>query len=127
MDSFNYNSGDLFCEGVAVADIVAAAGSPVFIYSTATLLHHYRAIADAFKPLNPLIAYSIKSLSNIHILKLLADAGSGFDVVSGGELARAAAIGADPAKIVYAGVGKTDAEISQAVVAGISLFNVESE
>ena len=127
MDYFRYRNGRLFCEEVAVADIAAAAGTPVYIYSAATLLHHYGAIAEAFAPLSPTICYSIKSLANINILKLLAAQGSGFDVTSGGELARALAAGGDPAKIVYAGVGKTDREITEAIAAGIGVFNVESE
>ncbi len=127
MDLFAYKNDQLFCEGVAVADIAAAAGTPVYIYSAGTLLRHYKAIADAFAELKPTICYSIKSLANLHILKLLAAAGSGFDVVSGGELARAKLAGADCSKIVYAGVGKTDVEINQAIAAGIGLFNVESE
>ena len=127
MDYFNYKSGKLFCEDVDVAAIAAAVGTPVYIYSAATLLHHYRQIAQAFAPLSPTICFSIKSLANIHILKLLAGAGSGFDVVSGGELARAKAIGADMSKVAFAGVGKTDREITEAIAAGIGLFNVESE
>ena len=127
MDQFKYRDGQLYCENVRVADIAAKAGTPVYIYSAATLVSHYRAIAEAFAELKPTICYSIKSLSNIHILKLLAAQGSGFDVVSGGELARAQAVGADCSKIVYAGVGKTDREINQAIAANIGLFNVESE
>ncbi len=127
MDFFSYHNDKLFCEGVSVADIAAEVGTPVYIYSSATLLHHYRALAEAFAELSPTICFSIKSLANLNILKLLAKAGSGFDVVSGGELARARAIGADCSKIVYAGVGKTDKEIREAIDAGIGLFNVESE
>jgi len=124
MDFFNYRKGQLFCEDVSVADIAAGAGTPVYIYSSATLLGHYRRLAESFAELSPTICFSIKSLANLHILKLLAEAGSGFDVVSGGELARARAIGADCSKIVFAGVGKTDREIREA---GIGLLNVESE
>lgn len=127
MDFFAYRNGRLFCEDVAVEEIAAKAGTPVYIYSAATLLHHYRAIAESFAPLAPMICYSIKSLANLSILRLLAAAGSGFDVVSGGELARAKAVGADMSKVVYAGVGKTDKEINEAIAAGIGLFNVESE
>lgn len=127
MDFFSYHKDKLFCEGVSVADIAAEVGTPVYIYSSATILHHYRALAEAFAELSPTICFSIKSLANLNILKLLAQAGSGFDVVSGGELARARAIGADCGKIVYAGVGKTDKEICEAIDAGIGLFNVESE
>jgi len=128
MDHFAYREdGSLFCEDVAVADIAEAVGTPVYIYSAATLLHHYRALAEAFAELKPTICFSVKSLANLHVLKLLADAGSGFDVVSGGEIARVKAIGADCSKIVFAGVGKTDTEINEAIAAGIGLFNVESE
>jgi len=127
MDHFAYRNGRLFCEDVSVAEIAAKIGTPVYIYSAATLLHHYRALADAFAPLRPTICYSIKSLSNLHVLKLLAAAGSGFDVVSGGELARAQAAGADMSKVVFAGVGKTDRELTEAIRAGIGVFNVESE
>jgi diaminopimelate decarboxylase len=127
MDFFEYRGGALYCEGVAVADIAAAVGTPVYIYSAATLLHHYQAIVEAFAELKPTVCFSIKSLANLNVLRLLAEAGSGFDVVSGGELARARAVGADCRKIVYAGVGKTDREITEAVQAGIGMFNVESE
>ena len=127
MDHFEYRDGSLFCEGVKAADIAADVGTPAYVYSTATLLHHYRAIANAFAELSPAICFSIKSLDNVHILKLLAGEGSGFDVVSGGELARAQAARADMTKVVFAGVGKTDREIIEAIEAGIGMFNVESE
>lgn len=127
MDLFQYHDGKLFCEDVPLDQVAAQAGTPCYIYSTGTLLHHYRGIAEAFSPLDPLICYSIKSLANLHILRLLAGAGSGFDVVSGGELARAKLAGADMSKVVYAGVGKTDRELSEAIESGIGLFNVESE
>jgi len=127
MDHFEYRNGSLFCEQIAVADIVAEVGTPAYIYSSATLLHHYKAIAEAFAELNPTICYSIKSLANVNILKLLASAGSSFDVTSGGELARAMAAGGDASKIVFAGVGKTDRELTDALTAGIGVFNIESE
>jgi len=127
MDYFQYKNDQLFCEEVPVAQIAAKAGTPVYIYSAATLLHHYRMVAKSFAQLNPTICYSIKSLANLSILRLLAKEGCGFDVVSGGELARAKAAGADMKKIVYAGVGKTDKEIREAIRAQIGLFNVESE
>ena len=127
MDCFTYRDGELYCEDVRVADIAAEAGTPVYIYSKVTLLDHYGKIMEAFGAVSPTICFSIKSLSNLHVLRELAAAGSGFDVVSGGELARAMEIGADPAKIVYAGVGKTDKELNEAIAAEIGLFNVESE
>jgi len=127
MDYFEYKTGRLFCEGVDISDIADSIGTPVYVYSKATLLHHYNAIAEAFAELKPTICFSIKSLSNVHVLKVLAAAGSGFDVVSGGELSRAQAAGADMNRIVFAGVGKTDRELNEAIDAGIGVFNVESE
>jgi len=127
MDSFNYIDGRLHCEDVPVSRIAAEVGTPVYIYSTATLLGHYRRIAEAFAELSPILCYSIKSCQNLAICRLLAEQGSGFDVVSGGELHRAVTAGADPAKIVFAGVGKTDREINEAIDANIGLFNIESE
>ena len=127
MDAFNYIDGSLHCEGVSVADIAANVGSPVYIYSSETLRDHYRKLASAFGELDLLVCYSIKSLGNLSVLKLLASEGSGFDVVSGGELARAQAVGADVSKIVFAGAGKTDKELTEALTAGIGYFNIESE
>jgi len=127
MDHFHYRDGELCCEDVPVSRIADAVGTPTYVYSSATLLHHYDAIARAFAPLDPLICYSIKSCPNVHICRFLRERGAGFDVVSGGELARAIAAGADPEKIVFAGVGKTDAEIEQGLDAGIGWFNIESE
>ena len=109
------------------AKIAAEVGTPVYVYSKATFLHHYRQIADAFAPLNPTICYSIKSCGNINICKVLAAEGCGFDVTSGGELFRALQAGGDPKKIIYAGVGKTDQEIADGINAGIAAFNIESE
>lgn len=127
MDHFEYRDGRLFCERVPVDRIAEAEGTPVYVYSAATLREHYRKVAAAFGPLGATICYSVKTLGNLAVLKLLRQEGSGFDVVSGGELARVQAIGGDPAKVVYAGVGKTDREIRQALQAGIGWFNVESE
>ncbi|MCD4825581.1 MAG: diaminopimelate decarboxylase, partial [Phycisphaerae bacterium] len=127
MDYFNYKDGNLYCEDVPVAEIARQVGTPAYIYSANTLREHYRRVAEAFSELDTTICYSIKTLGNLSILELLRDEGSGFDVVSGGELARAMAIGADPKTIVYAGVGKTDAEIREALAAGIGWFNIESE
>lgn len=127
MDHFYYQSGELYCEAVPVARIAEQIGTPAYIYSAATFLHHYKAVASAFAPVNPIICYSIKSCGNLHICRLLHEAGAGFDVVSGGELRRAIEAGADPSKIVFAGVGKTDEEINQGIDTGIGWFNVESE
>jgi diaminopimelate decarboxylase len=127
MDHFTYKNAELHCEDLPAAEIAAKVGTPVYVYSKATLLHHYRQIADAFAPVNATVCYSIKSCGNLHILKLLASQGCGFDVTSGGELYRALQAGGDPKKIIYAGVGKTDAEIADAINAGIAAFNIESE
>ena len=127
MDYFEYQDGELFCENVPVANIAAEVGTPLYIYSAATLKHHYRAIVDAFAELNPLVCFAIKSLYNVNVLKMLAAEGCGFDLITGGELARTQAAGADMSKVVFAGVGKTDAEIIEAIAADIKLFNVESE
>lgn len=127
MDHFQYHDGRLHCEGVSLDDLADRVGTPAYVYSATTLRGHYRAIADAFAELDPIICYSIKSCGNLHLIKMLAEMGSGMDVVSGGELFRAEQAGADPAKIVYAGVGKTDAEIEQGIAMGIGWFNIESE
>ena len=127
MDFFNFTDGRLHCENVPASRIAEEVGTPCFVYSAATLLHHYRQVAEAFAPVDPTICYSIKSNGNLAVCKLLAEAGCGFDVTSGGELYRALAAGGDPAKIIYAGVGKTDVEIREAITAGIAAFNIESE
>ena len=132
MDYFTYHRGELRVEDVAITDIAEKHGTPVYVYSGRTILEHYRKLRDAFTGSGelktaPLICYSVKANSNLSILKLMKDEGSGFDVVSGGELYRALKVGADPKKIVFAGVGKSDEEITYALEKGILLFNVESE
>ena len=127
MDHFNYRDGQLFCENVPASRIADEVGTAVYVYSKATLLHHYRQIRDAFAELKPTICYSIKSSGNINLCKVLAAEGCGFDVTSGGELFRALQAGGDPKKMIYAGVGKTDQEIEDAINVGIAAFNLESE
>ena len=127
MDFFNYKNGELHCEDVPAERIAREVGTPAYVYSKATLLHHYHQIAEAFKPVDATICYSIKSCGNINLCKVLADEGCGFDVTSGGELFRALKAGGDPKKIIYAGVGKTDEEIREALEVGIAAFNIESE
>jgi len=127
MDHFEYRNGELFCEDVPAAAIAREVGTPAYVYSASTIRHHYRAIAKAFAPLRATICFAVKSLSNIHILRLLAGEGANFDVVSGGELSRVAAAGGAMAKVAFAGVGKTDGELRQALSAGIGYFNIESE
>jgi len=126
MDYFNYRNGSLHAEDVPVEQIAAEAGTPCYVYSEATLRRHYELVRDAFDAVDPLICYSVKANSSLAIMKLLNGLGSGFDIVSGGELFRALRIGADPQKIVYAGVGKTSGEIEYALKSNILAFNVES-
>ncbi|MFC1739262.1 diaminopimelate decarboxylase [Planctomycetota bacterium] len=126
MDYFNYRDGKLFAEGVSVSKIAAEIGTPVYIYSFATFKDHLRKIQKAFGALDTTVCYSIKACGNINILKELALLGSGFDIVSGGELFRVLQAGGDPGKVVFAGVGKTDVEIVEALNANIALFNIES-
>jgi diaminopimelate decarboxylase len=127
MDFFRYKNDELYCEDVSAEKIAREVGTACYVYSKATFLHHYRQIAEAFKPLNATICYSVKSCGNINILKMLAAEGCGFDVTSGGELFRAMQAGGDPKKMIYAGVGKTDEEIADGINAGIAAFNLESE
>jgi len=127
MEPFVYRNGELYCENVPACRIAEATGTPTYAYSAAGFTDAYQSIATAFRPLNPMICYSIKSCQNIHILEHLVSLGAGMDIVSGGELYRAITAGADPARIVYAGVGKTDDEINQALEAKTGYFNVESE
>ena len=126
MDRFDYRAGRLYCEDLPAADLARRFGTPLYLYSAETLRRHYRKLASAFAAVEPLICYSVKVCSNIHILRLLKDEGSGFDIVSGGELHRVIEAGGDPATCCYAGVAKTDDEIRFALDAGILLFNVES-
>ena len=127
MHSFHYRDGRLFCEEVDLTRAAEKFGTPLYIYSTATLLDHYARLDAALEPLDHLICYAVKANSNRAILRLLREAGAGFDIVSGGELFRALKAGADPAKCTFAGVGKTREEIEYALDRGVYSFNVESE
>ena len=127
MDHFRYRNGRLLAEDVEIRQIVEAVGSPVYVYSKATFHDHLSRIQEAYRQLDTTVCYSVKACANIHILRFLAESGSGFDVVSGGELFRVLRAGGDPKKVVYAGVGKTDQEIREALRAGIGYFNIESE
>lgn len=126
MDYFSYKRGVLQAEDVKISELAAKYGTPLYVYSHRTLTEHFRKLKAAFSDINPLICYSVKANSNIAILSEMMKEGAGFDVVSGGELFRALKIGADPKKIVYAGVGKTREEIKYAIKTGILMFNVES-
>lgn len=125
MDYFNYRDTELFVEDVSVQDIVYQHGSPCYIYSRATLERHWKAFDSAFGGQQHLICYAVKANSNIAILNLLARLGSGFDIVSLGELERVIAAGGDPKKIVFSGVGKREDEILAALKTGIRCFNIE--
>jgi len=124
--AFEYRGGVLAAEGVSLADNAERFGTPCFVYSRAALEESFRQFDGAFGAAPHLVCYAMKANSNLAVLNLLARLGSGFDIVSGGELARAIAAGADPGKIVFSGVGKTTAEMRQALEVGIHCFNVES-
>ncbi len=126
MDHFQYRDGALFAEDVSLATIAEAVGTPVYVYSAATLRRHYRVFTQAFAGRKHLVCYAMKANSNQAVLRLLADMGAGMDIVSGGELARAKAAGVPGEKIIFSGVGKTDEEIRAALDCGIFCFNVES-
>ncbi len=126
MHHFNYKNGRLHCEDVALDAIADTVGTPVYVYSSATLRRHARVIAEAFDGMDCLIAYSVKANGNLGVLKTLAAEGCGADVVSGGELKRARAAGIPASKIVFSGVGKTRDEMRLALSEGIHQFNVES-
>ena len=127
MDHFLYRNGALQAEDVPVAEIAAAVGTPVYIYSTATLLRHYRLFDEALEGVPHMVCYAMKAAGNLAILKTLAQAGAGMDVVSEGEYRRARAAGVPGERIVFSGVGKTRAEMRTALEDGIRQFNVESE
>lgn len=127
MDHFLYRDGALYAEDVPISEIAAAVGTPFYVYSTATLLRHFRLFDEALEGTDHLVCYAMKAASNQAILKTLAQAGAGMDVVSQGEYLRAKAAGVPGEKIVFSGVGKTAEEIRVALSGGIRQFNVESE
>jgi diaminopimelate decarboxylase len=127
MDHFQLNGGELWCEDVPLAEIADAVGTPVYVYSTATMCRHVAALRSALESLNhPLVCYAVKANPNAAVIATLAKAGLGADVVSGGEYRRATAAGVEPEKIVFSGVGKTDAELRLALEGGLYQFNLES-
>ena len=127
MDHFNYYSGELCAEDVPLSRIAAAVGTPVYVYSAATLTRHFNLFRQALAWTDHLVCFAVKANSNIAVLKLMGDLGAGMDVVSGGEYARAKAAGVPGDRIVFSGVGKTLAEMRQAIEGGIRQFNIESE
>ncbi|HEY1760096.1 MAG TPA: diaminopimelate decarboxylase [Bryobacteraceae bacterium] len=122
-----YNDRALAMDGVELSVIAAKAGTPCYVYSAAAILEKFRAYDQAFGDTPHTVCYAVKANGNLSLLRLLADAGAGFDIVSGGELFRVLKAGGDPAKIVFSGVGKTAAEIDAALAAGVGFFNCESE
>lgn len=127
MDHFNYRDGHLFAEDVNLADIAEQYGTPCYVYSRATFERHWRAFDEALSGHRHMICYAVKANANLAVLNLLACLGSGFDIVSGGELQRVLKAGGDAGKVVFSGVGKQSWEIKLALEAGILCFNVESE
>ncbi len=127
MDHFHYRGGRLYCEDTPVADLAAKYGTPLYVYSQSSIVGTLKALQTEFAEVNPLVCYSVKANSNLGILKVMAQNGSGFDVVSGGELYRVGLAGGSADRTVFAGVGKTDEEIRAGLDAGVLMFNVESE
>lgn len=127
MHEFTFKDNELYCEDVRVAEIAKKVPTPFYLYSYKTFIDHYKKLETAFRPVKPLICFSVKSNSNIAVLRALVKNGAGLDIVSGGELYRARLAGVRPDKVVYAGVGKRRDEIEDAIKFGILLFNVESE
>jgi diaminopimelate decarboxylase len=126
VNHFEYRGGALCCESVKLADIADAVGTPAYVYSTATLERHYQVFRDAFAPRQVLVAFAVKANANIAVLATLARKGAGADTVSQGEIERALKAGVPAAKIIFSGVGKTEAELAFAVKAGVHQINVES-
>src|SRR5206468_7433560 len=127
MHEFRYVAGKLHCDGVSIETLVKKFGTPLYVYSQRTLTNHFQKLDAALAPLDHLICYSVKANSNLAVLRALANLGSGFDIVSEGELSRVIAAGGSPKKCAFAGVGKTEREIEFALRRGIYTFNVESE
>ncbi len=131
MNFFTYRKGELYCEDIKATELAKRFGTPLYVYSVRTILDHHRKLRQAFQHADmthpSLICYSVKANSNLSIMNLMKEEGAGFDVVSGGELYRVMKIGADPKKVVFAGVGKSPQEIKEALKAGVLLLNCESE
>jgi len=126
MPPFDYLNSELCVDTVALSRLADEYGTPLYVYSANAIRENYRRLAAAFEPLRPLICYAVKANFNLALMRILKDEGAGFDIVSGGELHRALLVGANPAHIVFAGVGKTDAELREGLEAGVGWFNVES-
>ncbi len=126
MHHFHYTNDELYCESVPVSEITTRIGTPLYLYSKATLTRHFQAFDSGFSDISHITCFAVKACSNLAILQQFAAMGAGADIVSGGELFRALKAGVDPKKIIYSGVGKTESEIREALFADILLFNVES-
>src|SRR5579862_4601456 len=127
MNEFRYRNGELCCEGVALRRLAEKFGTPLYVYSQSHITSQYANLDKALGALDHLICYAVKANGNLAVLRALAQAGTGFDIVSGGELYRVVQAGGDPGKCVFAGIGKTREEIEYALKLGIYSFNVESE
>ena len=127
MDYFNYHNGRLCAEQLPLSELAEQFGTPAYVYSRATIERHWKAFDAALTGVDHLVCYAVKANSNLAVINLMARLGSGFDIVSGGELERVVAAGGDPAKVVFSGVGKRSEEIQRALQLGIHCFNVESE
>jgi diaminopimelate decarboxylase len=127
MDHFHYRDNQLYCDEVPISQLAETYGTPLYVYSQGAIVGALKALQAAFAELEPLVCYSVKANSNLAILKVMAEQGSGFDVVSGGELLRVEKAGGPLGRTVFAGVGKTDEEIAAGLEAGVLMFNVESE
>lgn len=127
MHHFSYRNNTLYCESVSIPSIAEAVGTPFYLYSSATLAHHFNTFDSSFADIAHLTCYAVKACSNLAILRLFARLGGGADIVSGGELFRALKAGIDPRRIIYSGVGKTRDELRYGLESGILMFNIESE
>jgi len=124
---FSYSGNDLYCEEAPLADLAAQVGTPAYVYSSRSILANYRAYDEGFGDLPHTVCYSVKANSSLGVLALVARAGAGFDIVSGGELFRVLRAGGDPSRVIFSGVGKTASEVEYALASGIHSFNCESE
>src|SRR5215467_14114699 len=127
MHDFHYSRGELCCEGVPLEKLARKFGTPLYVYSQRTLTGHFQSLDRAMAGVDHLVCFAVKSNSNLSILRTLARLGSGFDIVSGGELRRVIEAGGKPGKCAFAGVGKTEDEIAFALKEGVYSFNIESE
>ncbi len=127
LPALTYHNNQLFMDNIAIVDIAKQYGTPCYVYSKQAILANYHAYTDSFADIDHQVCYAVKANSNLAVLQLLAQAGAGFDIVTGGELARVLMAGGDPSKIVFSGLGKSEHDIETALTVGIACFNVESE